>query len=274
MPIAPRLQVEVVHGGGLPSLEVSPVPLAIWMQFGPVGAVVGQSLHDDKLRSAEARVAPVRALLAGYSVYDRLEQAVHARVASPGISPDPQFDLRNPEWQAGGDSAPEALVLLPAFSMSPDMGELNVTMLAQWVKRQEGSSRLEVLLARKYAYSFPMAIGVPADRPAHWAGLGRERLQALLDEAADQLVDMLVYDFSSEGRAAWRAGVEKGAFARVNGMGFGGREIRRGPDWIWVQVQVGKDWPMLRGHHPIIAGADVARGIGPGDGSPAGDAGR
>lgn len=255
-PIAQQLLIEVVHGPNLPPLEVSPVPLAIWMQFGLVGSMVGQAIHDGDVNNAEAKIAPLRDMLADYDFYGRLEQALHARVASEGISPHPQFDSRNSSWQDAGVAEPEALILVPAFSMSPDLGELNVTMLAQWIKRVRGRSELDVLLTRKYAYSFPMAMGKPAERSASWAALGRERLHGLMDEAAGQLVDMLVYDFSSEGRARWQAKIEKGAFARVNDVGFGGREIRRGPGWVWVQVQIGKEWPVLRGHHPVVNARD------------------
>ncbi len=75
----------------------------------------------------------------------------------------------------------------------------------------------------------------------------------MLDEAADQLVDMLVYDFSSEGRNNWQTKIDKKEFARINDVGFGGRAIRQGQDWVWVNVQIGKEWPMLRGYHPIVA---------------------
>ena len=256
MPIAQQLQIDVVRGADEPTMYVSRVGLAVWMQFGPVGGVIGGMIQDEKERAIEASIAPIRDNLAGYSFYDRLEQTLHARAASEGLSPEPQFDLRNPRWQPGGDEEPEALVLVAGFSMSPDFGELNVTMLAQWVKRvnkPKGGSEIEILFVRKYAYSFPMYTGKQAERPAKWAQLGPARMHLLMDEAADQLVDMLVYDFSREGRDNWQARIDKKEFTRLDDIGFGGREIRRGQDWVWTQVQIGKEWPILRGHHPIVA---------------------
>ena len=73
-------------------------------------------------------------------------------------------------------------------------------------------------------------------RDAKWVELGGERLAALLDQAAAQLADMVVYDFSAEGRAAWQGKVGNKDFVRVNDVGFAGRPIRQGDDWAWVHA--------------------------------------
>lgn len=255
-PIAQQLQVEVVPGHEELALVVPQTAMAVGMQFGLVGALIGAAVQDSQEKSAEARIAPLRAMLEGYSFYDRFEDTLHARLASAGISPDPQFGMHSPSWQSDGEGEPESFVLMPRYAMDDDLGQMKVSMTAHWIKRVKkpnGRSELETLFVRSYLYSLPMSTGTRAERGAKWALLGREGLQALMDEAADQLVDMLVYDFSSDGRANWQAKVGKGAFARVNDVGFGGEMVREGPGWVWVRVQIGKEWPMLRGYHPIVA---------------------
>lgn len=260
-PISRQLQVEVVRGPERLEMVVPNTASAIGMQLGLVGGLIGAAVQDQQQRTAEANIAPLRDMLDGYSFYDRFEQTLHARLASEGISPDPQFDVNSASWQSGGAEEPEALILIPRFAMDYDFRRFNVTMVAQWVKRTtntKGKTELKALLVRRYAYTFPIWMGMPAERFAKWAGLGRERMREMMDEAADQLVDMLVYDFSSEGRATWQAKIGKKEFAHISVFGFPGRTIRQKPDWVWVQDQVGKEWPMLHGYHPIIESTEVS----------------
>lgn len=259
-PIAQKLQVEVVRGPEEMAVVVPQTASAVGMQFGLIGGLIGGAIQDQQAKNAEARIVPLRDMLAEYRFYDRVEQALRVRLASEGISPEPQFDIRNADWQSGGSVQPEALIVSSSYAMEYDFGQMNVSMTAQWVKRTtkpNGKTDLDVLFMRNYTYSFPMRTGTQAERGAKWAGLGRERLVALMDEAADQLVDMLVFDFSGEGRATWQAKIGNKEFVRVNDVGFPGRPIRQEQDWAWVRV--GKKWPMLRGYHPIVAATYATR---------------
>ena len=75
--------------------------------------------------------------------------------------------------------------------------------------------------------------GSPDENLKAWESMGSERLSALLDEATGQTVDMLVYNFSEEGRAAWAKAPKLGP-AVLEGRRFGGNTLKKGGDWVWV----------------------------------------
>jgi hypothetical protein len=78
----------------------------------------------------------------------------------------------------------------------------------------------------------------------------------VLDEGIAQATDMLVYDFSSEGRAQWDQKF-KHESATVKGISYAGHAVRQGPDWAWMRSTVGFGIPVFQGYHPVSA-ADPA----------------
>ena len=263
-PVAQALPVELIRAQNEIGVQVPETAANVGMQFGLVGALIGSAVQNQQAKNAEARIVPLRNLLVEYRFNEKMEQALRERLPSAGLSPEPQLSVRamRADAEAGAtlDSMPaEALVLVPRVAMDYDFGQLTVYLAADLTKRtakSNGVVKANSQLFRSYSYSFPMHVGIPAQRDAKWVELGGERIAALLDQAAAQLADMVVYDFSAEGRAAWQGKVGNKDFVRVNDVGFAGRPIRQGDDWAWVHV--GRGWLTIRGYHPIVASTFAA----------------
>lgn len=258
-PVSPRLDVELVLSQNEVGVEVPATASQVGMQFGLIGALVGTAIQDQQAKNAEARIVPVRNLLAEYDFNRRLESTLRDRLASAGLSPDPRLRISNapgsaPEATDDRSAPAEVLIITPRWAMDYDFGALTVYLQANLIERQtkpNGKVKVVVKFLRSYSYSFPMHSGARGERDRKWAELGSDRLTSLVDEAIMQLGDMLAFDFSDEGRATWQAKIGDKEFVRVNDVGFPGRALRQGPDWAWVRV--GKGWPMIKGHHPIVA---------------------
>ena len=72
----------------------------------------------------------------------------------------------------------------------------------------------------------------------------------MLDEGVRQSVDMLVFDFSVEGRAQWDR-FDRKASVRLAGRSYPGLMVRETPDWVWTRV--GKGWMQAMNGHRIAA---------------------
>lgn len=261
-PLSPQLQVELIESQDELAVVVPQGATAVGMQFGLIGALVGAGIQDHQAKSAEAKAIPLRDLLVEYRFNERLEAALRARLASEGLSPDPTLTVRKSVWEAvdaedAGSVPLEALVLTTAYSMDYTFGQLSVTLTAQHAKRKiksNGRIKTNYDFFRNYGYHFPMRQGGLRVKDGNWTSLGKDRLVACMDEAIDQLVDMLAYDFSPQGRALWHEKVGEKEFAWVDGLAFPGRQVRSGPHRTWAIV--GRKWTSLQGYHPILVGAD------------------
>ncbi len=72
----------------------------------------------------------------------------------------------------------------------------------------------------------------------------------MLDEGVRQSVDMLVFDFSAEGRAQWE-NYDRKASVRLAGRTYPGLKVREAPEWVWTRV--GKGWMQALNGHRIAA---------------------
>lgn len=259
MPVSAELQVELIENQNELGVDVSTTAMAVGMQFGLLGALIGSGIQNAQVKNAEARVVPLRDLLVEYRFNETLEQTLRARLASEGLSPNPRLTVLKTPWDAvdaarAKDVPLEALVLVPRYSMDSEFSQLSVQLNAQLVQRKikpNGKIKTTIVSSRSYAYQFPMRMTAPEDLIQRWTSLGADRLGKYLDEGIEQLVDMLVYDFSAEGRKGWMASAGNKDFVRVKGIGFAGVEVRKGEDWAWARVGK-KRFSHLQGYHPIL----------------------
>jgi hypothetical protein len=267
MPVSPELQVELIENQNELGVDVSGAAVAVGMQFGLLGALIGSGIQNAQVKNAEAKVVPLRNLLVEYRFNEKLEETLRARLASEGLSPNPHLTTLKTPWDAvdaghAKDVPLDALVLVPRYSMDSDFSQLSVQLNAQLVQRKikpDGKVKTAMSLSRAYAFQFSMRKTAPENPVQRWTTLGSDQLGKYLDEGIEQLVDMLVYDFSAEGRKEWMASAGNKDFVRVKGIGFPGIEVRKGDDWAWARVGK-KRLSRLQGYHPILDVDSAAAG--------------
>jgi hypothetical protein len=260
VPVARELPVELVLNQQEMAVEVPQAAAAVGMQFGLIGALVGSAVQNSQAKKAEARVVPLRDLLVHYRFNERLEAAVRSKLASDGLSPNPQLTVRQTAWdEAQANARPasmQALVLVPRYAMTYDFRTLSVSLATSYVERtpkSNGKYKTKTLFSRVYKFDFPMAAAPVEgeDMVQRWSALGSDGLSRLLDQGIAQTTDMLAFDFSAEGRSQWSQ-TGKGQSAEVAGQHFPGMQVRQGAGWVWVRS--GKGWAQsLAGHQPLDA---------------------
>ena len=272
MPVATDLPVELIENQNELAISVPDTAAAVGMQFGLIGALIGAGIQNSQAKHAEEAVVPLRDLLIHYNFNERLEQALRAKLASEGISPNPTLNVMKTPWDAvDAEQAktvpPLALVLVPHYSVDSNFSQLIVQVTAQVARREvksNGKIKTRYDFSRIYSYRFPMlgADDNDGDKSApvqRWARMGEAGLSQLLDEGIAQVTDMLVYDFSSQGRAEWSQPA-KGEVT-LGDETYDGKPIRQGQGWAWVRT--GKKWAQsLQGYHPVdgspIDGSPIA----------------
>ena len=267
IPVSPELQVELIENQNELGVDVSSAAVAVGMQFGLLGALIGSGIQNAQVKNAEAKVVPLRNLLVEYRFNEKLEETLRARLASEGLSPNPHLTILKTPWDAvdaghAKDVPLEALVLVPRYSMDSDFSQLSVQLNAQLVQRKikpNGKIKTAMSFSRAYAFQFSMRKTAPENPVQRWTTLGSDQLGKYLDEGIEQLVDMLVYDFSAEGRKEWMASAGNKDFVRVKGIGFAGIEVRKGDDWAWARIGK-KRLSRLQGYHPILDMDSAAAG--------------
>lgn len=261
MPLAPALPVEVVMNQHELAVDVPNTAGAVGAQFGLIGALIGAGIQNAQVKHAEERVVPLRNVLLDYHFNQRLETALRAKLASDGLSPAPVIKVMQTPWEAVDarqhiqDVPLHAMVIVPRYSVDSDVTTLSVTLTASIVDRvvkSNGKVKSRAEFSRNYAFHFPL-VGEGDDNAKRWADMGTERLSALLDQGIAQATDMLVYDFSSEGRnAQWDKAFKRESVA-VKGMSYPGHAVRQSADWAWVRNPV-----MIQGYQPVIDVAPAA----------------
>lgn len=259
MPVAADLPVELVENQNELAVTVPDTAAAVGMQFGLIGALIGAGIQNSQAKHAEEAVVPLRDLLIHYNFNEHLEQALRAKLASEGISPRPTLSVMKTPWDAvDAEQAktvpPLALVLIPRYSVDSNFSQLIVQVTAQVAQREvksNGKVKSRYDFSRVYSYRFPMRDAAEGDKTApvqRWAHMGEAGLSQLLDEGIAQVTDMLVYDFSAQGRAEWSQPA-KGEVV-LGDETYDGKPIRQGEGWAWVRT--GKKWAQsLQGYHPV-----------------------
>jgi hypothetical protein len=274
MPVAAELPVELIENQNELAVDVSNTAGAIGMQFGLIGALIGAGIQNAQAKKAEERVVPLRDLLINYHFNERLEQGLRAKLASDGLSPHPDFNVMKTPWDAvdaqqARNAPPQALVLYPRYSIDSGFSQLTVQVTAQLVHRTlkpNGRIKSSYDFIRTYAYHFPMQSTGGPDPVQHWTQLGDAGLARVLDEGIAQATDMLVYDFSAQGRAEWTQPVD--GSVTVRGITYRGRPLRHDNDWAWVRV--GRKWAQsIQGYHPIDGIAATIAAVPSAGGAPA-----
>lgn len=258
MPLAPALPVDVVMNQHELAVDVPNTAAAVGGQFGLIGALIGAGIQNAQVKHAEERVVPFRNALLDYHFNERMEAALRAKLASNGLSPAPVIHVMPTSWDAvdsrqSAQAVPlHAMVIVPRYSVDSDVKMLSVTLNASIVDRvvkSNGRVKSRASFVRNYVFHFPL-VGEGDDNAKRWADMGAARLSAVLDQGIAQTTDMLVYDFSSEGRNAQWDKAFKHENTTVKGMSYPGHALRQTTDWAWVRSA-----QSIEGYQPVIAAA-------------------
>jgi hypothetical protein len=242
MPLGEQMPVEVVLGQQELAVDVHSTA-GIGMQFGLIGALVSSAVDNANAKKAEARVAPLRDALIAYRFNERFEAELRSKLASEGISPDPKLVVMPSGWDAvsardDNDIPKYAMVIMPRYAMDFDFGRMYVQMVVQIVDRERksnGKLKTRYRATRVYNFSHRLEGGKADDYPATWQNLPPNALAGMVDQGVRHIIDMMVYDFGAQGRSEWAANAKKGR-AKLGDYEYGGLEVRRGDDWIWLRA--------------------------------------
>jgi hypothetical protein len=264
MPVAGELQVELVESQQEIAVTVPQTASAVGMQFGLIGALIGSAVQNSQAKNAEEAVVPLRNLLVDYRFNQRMHDALLPKLASPGLSPNPTLTVMATAWDAhdaqqAAKLPPYALVLVPSYAMDSDFAQLTVSLRAQVVDRtvkSNGKIKAVPRVGHTYSFQFPLQ-GVRSEDPVQdWVVLGAAGLAQLLDQGIAQTTDMLVQDFSDEGRSWWNV-KPKGGAVTVDGNVYEGQPVREGEGWAWVRKGKGP-FQVMQGYQPLKVGVPVA----------------
>ena len=259
-PVAQELQVEMIESQQEIGVVVPATATAVGMQFGLIGALIGSAVQNAQVKTAEEKIIPVRNLMVDYKFNQKMEAALRAKLASEGISPSPVLTVMATPWEAhdaqqSAKLPPHAMVLVPGYAMDSDFSQLTVSLRASVVDRtvkSNGKIKAVPRFARMYSFKYPLQGARSEDEVQDWVKFESAGLAMLLDQGIEQVTDMLVHDFSAEGRAMWESKPKKES-AVVNGNVYAGMPVRQGEGWAWVRN--GKGWAQsMQGFQPLTAG--------------------
>lgn len=211
--------------------------------LGIVSPLAGMIVNGIVANNAETRIEPMNQALASYRLDERFKTRLQAKLASEGISPNPELSFWERGQQVPGgtvivkDVPMQAMVIVPQYFMTQDFDRMTVKLHVQVVDRERkanGKYKHHARATRIYTFSQRLADTKVKENVAVWHSLPPHALAALLDEGIDHVIDMMVYDFSAKGRSEWDASVRNGR-ARLDGHAYGGLEVRRGDHWIWLR---------------------------------------
>lgn len=259
-PVAQDLPVELIEAQQEIGVTVSQTASAVGMQFGLIGAIIGSAVQNSQAKKAEEAVVPLRNLLVDYHFNQRVQDVLQPKLVSGGLSPNPTLTVMPTAWEAhdaqqSAKLPPYAMVLTPRYSMDSDFSVLSVNLLVQVVDRtvkSNGKIKAVPRVSHNYSFHFPMQGARSEDPVQDWVALGSAGLAQLLEQGIAQTTDMLVQDFSAEGRSWWntKPPVES---VSVGGTLYKGQSVRKGEGWAWVRT--GKGFMQaVQGYQPLTAG--------------------
>lgn len=150
-----------------------------------------------------------------------------------------------------------ALVLVPRYAIDHKFNELIVTLTAQLVDRipkSNGRFKTKLQFSQVYGFHFPLAVsGKDDENLKRWKAVGAPRMMAMLDVGVENLVDMLVYDFSAEGRAQWDERLPSSEVL-IKGLRYTGMPIRQTEDYAWIRTGM-RMARSVRGYYPVLENA-------------------
>lgn len=264
MPIAERLPVEIVLAQQELAIDVPATGAATGAAVGGLlGALIGTAIDKAAVSNGEERAAELRNQLVDYPFNQRMEAALREKLPSEGLSPQPQISVCNAPAASGAQflaigcsvaPATGVLVIVPRYAIDAKFENLVVQVNAHLIDREtksNGKPKVRNRLTYAYHFNFPID-QVDGEKPeqtaVRWSALGSAPLAMLLDTGVAQVTDMIVYDFSAEGRAE-RAVPKRGSTA-FNGRMFNGQQVRTGKDWVWSRM--GKhSGGALHGYYPV-----------------------
>ncbi|CAN7249553.1 hypothetical protein LJR143_000945 [Pseudoxanthomonas sp. LjRoot143] len=266
-PLAPALQIEIVLAQQELDYEIPATGQAVSAGVGGLlGMWIGNSIDKSNVEKGESRIGAIRDLLVDYPANARLEAELRAKLPVAGLSPAPRITVCTtpggviPMLPVGCSAEPAdgVLVITPTLSMDSKFENLTVRLDAQRINRtlrSNGKPKVKLVDAFLYKYRFPIE-HAPDNEPEQnaqlWTQLGDGALPAMLDFGIVQVTDMVVYDFSSEGRAE-RLIPKRGSTA-FGGKSFDGQQVRVGDHWVWTRM--GKSYGhALHGYYPVSATA-------------------
>ena len=295
MPLAEELQVEMIESQQEIAVVVPTTATDVGMQYGLIGALIGSAIQNSQVKNAEEKIVPLRNLLLEYPFNQKMAATLRAKLAAEGISPSPVLTVMATPWEAhdAQQSAalpPQAMVLVPGYAMDNGFSQMTVSLRASVVDRTvrpNGKVKTVARFSRLYSFQYPLQGARSEDRVQDWVKFESTGIAQLLDQGIAQVTDMLVQDFSAEGRATWNTKPRKQS-AVVNGNVYAGMPVRQGDGWAWVRK--GRGWmqsvqgfqPLTVGTLPVLPQAQIAEATvvaaaqpvaGAGDGGKAASAG-
>ena len=269
-PIAAQLPIEVIFSQQEILID-TPDNSGLASQ-GLIGAIIGAVVSNQQAKTAEKRAALVRNLLLDFRFHEHMEAAIRAKIANEAISPFPQIVVRDSPWDfysantqdglqkavADGNKPPTGLLLslVPSYALSYGLQVIHVGINARLINRSlnaSGKYKDKSIWQRSYCFSFPLPVNPdakPETNVARWTAIGGPELQRKLELGVEQVTDMLVYDFSTEGRAEGALKVTRKDSSQFKGQVVYGRRLRTGDDWYWTRV--GKGYLMaINGTQPL-----------------------
>ncbi|MFZ5637416.1 MAG: hypothetical protein ACOY82_12630 [Pseudomonadota bacterium] len=244
MPLGDQLPIEIVLGQQEMGVDVSTTGAAVTGAIigGLVGGLISAGIANAQVKAAEERVVPLRNALISYDFSKRVDTALRAKLASEGISMNPSIVSMATTWDAldaqNANRLPmHAMVIYPRYAVDSKFARLRVQLLVQIVDRKiksNGKVKAKPSFSRVYAFNYDIRDGRLEDNIARWSSLGGESMGVLIDRGIEQTVDMLVHDFSTQGRKEWkRSTIQQNVYFK--GERYPGFSVRQTDDYVWVR---------------------------------------
>ena len=260
MPLAQEMAVEIIESQPEAFVAVPATASEMGTPAGLVGIMIDEAVRNSRVKKGEKRVTPLRDLLVDYRFNQKMQASLRAKLPSEGISPHPLVTVLPTTWDAeealqSSKLPPYALQLVPAYAFDNKFTQMTVSLQAQVLDRSvkaNGEVKVVPRFSRTYVFQYLLQGARSADPVQDWAAIGAAGLAGLLDRGIEQTSEMVVHDFSAEGRAAWKA-KSKPQPIYVVGTKFYGIPVRQGDGWAWIRMD-GGGMQMILGVQPLQVG--------------------
>lgn len=271
MPLGEQLPIEIVLGQQEMGVDVSTTGAAVTGAIigGLVGGLISAGIANAQVKAAEERVVPLRNALISYDFSKRVDTALRAKLASEGISMNPAIVSMPTTWDAidaqNANRLPmHAMVIYPRYAVDSKFARLRVQLLVQIVDRKikpNGKIKAKPSFSRVYAFNYDIEDGKLEDNIAQWSSLGADGMGTLIDRGIGQVVDMLVHDFSAQGRKEWKRSTIKQS-VKFKDERYPGFSVRQTDDYVWMRS--GGKTQFFEGFQPLdIAAFKAAQAAAP-----------